>query len=321
MILFNNQNTKLTTHQKKMFDNVGVNLAKLTEIALENNENKELNNLVEFYKTKIINLEKEILKLQQNKYKIKESLKNEVTNIKNLKSDEDELKKVKLALQKSQDEIKQNELKQNELNKMHKNLKNVNSEINFLKNEYKNNLKIYQNKQKELQDELTKSIATFAKLQKAYDTIKTNLEEIIKELRLQNNELLQKNNKLELQNKQLKDTNNQLTDTDKELSNNNKKLSDNNNQLTEDNKQLTEDNKQLTEDNKQLTEDNKQLTNTIKQLTDTNNQLTDTNNQVTDTNKRLTDTNNHLSDANNQLIDINRELQETIYFIDKVIDN
>jgi DNA repair exonuclease SbcCD ATPase subunit len=138
MLLFGNSNPKLTKKHKELFDNLGNNLVKLIELTTSNkellNENEKLNNLIQKYKIKIFNLEKNIKDLESKKNTLKKMLKENIKPIQMIKMTDDENHSM-LQINDYVTQIKQYESIQNIMTEKYR-------EINKL-----NNILKYENKQ------------------------------------------------------------------------------------------------------------------------------------------------------------------------------
>jgi chromosome segregation ATPase len=259
MLLFENPNPKLSKKHKELFDKLGNDLIKLIELAMSSkdllNENERLNNLIQIYKSRIFNLEKTIERLEEEKDKLKIELKINVGSLRNLRDDEDELKKSKIELSKLKKEIE--ELKkerqtiidnteqvksknEKEISGKNSILIDITSQIALMKGQYDNDKKSMTDEINRLESLIRDKLEEFHKLSDSYDELRNKMKEEEKKVFLINQDLINENALLKSQLSKLRDRNQTLTDNNNLLTDQNKRLSDENQKLSDINKELQE---------------------------------------------------------------------------------
>jgi chromosome segregation ATPase len=252
MLLFENPNPKLSKKHQELFDKLGNDLIKLIELATSNkdllNENERLNNLIQIYKSRILNLEKTIERLEKEKDELKSELKKNVGSIKNLKGDEDELNKSKIELSKLKTDIEKlkkdrqtiidnsEQVKsKNEKEILEKNsiLIDITSQIALMKRQYNNDKKKMTIEINRLESLIRDKLEEFRKLNESYDILKYKMKEEEQKVFLINQDLINENALLKSQLSDLKNRNKNLTDQNQRLSDENQRLSDINKELQE----------------------------------------------------------------------------------------
>jgi len=259
MLLFENPNPKLSKKHQELFDKLGNDLIKLIELATSNkdllNENERLNNLIQIYKSRILNLEKTIERLEKEKDELKSELKKNVGSIKNLKGDEDELNKSKIELSKLKKEIEELKKERQTIIDNTKQVKSKNerdileqqniliditSQIALMKRQYDNDKKTMTIEINRLASLIRDKLKEFHKLSDSYDELRNKMKEEEKKVFLINQDLINENALLKSQLSDLKNKNKNLTDKNNLLTDQNKRLSDENQKLSDINKELQE---------------------------------------------------------------------------------